>query len=204
MGEMSQRGWYMPGWQFWGAHNDKESLMQREANDHLEEATNATTSSLASLCQSIPALPEGPCHLARLTHPSLSEQGCIGGATALPTPTPTPSSAAQPRQCHTPRDSEGWLGTAPWHHCMPSPAPRPCSHITPTQSRAFRTPVSEFEEFSYFGIIPQGPGANAACPRGPAATHWEEKPGLAAGDAAGDDPRAANCLNPGQYCWGGC
>lgn len=49
LGGMSQRGCYIPGWQFWGAHNKGESLIQREANDHVEEATNPSTSALVSL-----------------------------------------------------------------------------------------------------------------------------------------------------------
>ena len=58
----------MPEWQFWGAHNDGQSLIQREANDRVEEATNPCTSIPTSLCQSISALPKGPRHLASHCH----------------------------------------------------------------------------------------------------------------------------------------
>lgn len=61
---MPQSACYMPGWQFWGAHNDRESLIQKEANAHEGEATDPFTPTLSRLCQSISTLPKAPCHLA--------------------------------------------------------------------------------------------------------------------------------------------
>lgn len=106
------------GGQFWGALSNGESLVQGEANDHGEEATKASSSALASLCQGTSALPKAPRHC--LHQPRGVSRRVWGTKTPRGDRNP-PISAQNPCSC---------LSSLPQHHPNPEQSRFPCSRAS--------------------------------------------------------------------------
>lgn len=109
LGGMSQRGCYMPKWQFWGAYDkgvsDTKRSKQPCRGDHQPLHLHP--------CQLLPGHLSPPERTLSLGQPlpaltkQVSKRGVLWGSNG------PPSSAALPRQWHAPGDSEGMLEPPP-------------------------------------------------------------------------------------------